>query len=154
MAIALKTADSPASRKVTVSGIASLFVAQNSAPIATTPDGAEVWAVISDANRVAVIDTATDATVATLSVPAQPSSLAITPDGERILVASSVANTMVVIDGRYSKLEEVIDYLTVTLGLSLSAPDKQDLIAFLRTLYRSGASLAEPPEQALAWVRK
>jgi DNA-binding beta-propeller fold protein YncE len=114
LAIALKTAEAPTVLNITVTGAASSFAAQNSAPLAATPDGTEVWAVISDANRVAVVDTASDTTVTTISVPAQPSSLAIAPDGKRIFVASSTANTLVVID-RASR--EIVQTFTERDGL-------------------------------------
>lgn len=98
LAMALKAADAPVKITVAISGQPTSSAAQNSAPLAVTPDGKEVWAAISDDHSVAVVDTRSDTKIAYISVPKNPSSLAITPDGNSVLVSSSEANTLVVID--------------------------------------------------------
>jgi len=83
---------------VTIAGMTTTREAKNSAPIAMSPDGAEVWSVFADSNIVGVVDTATDKRIAQVSVPGGPVSLAISPDGAHVLVASHQANTVTVID--------------------------------------------------------
>lgn len=73
-------------------------VAATSAPIAMAPDGSEAWAVVPDADRVAVVDTVTDARTASVAVAGRPSSVALTPDGKLALVACAACNQLVVID--------------------------------------------------------
>lgn len=84
--------------EVVVSGVRTDRTASNSQPIVVTPDGAEVWAVVPDADVVAVIDTATDQRVGQVEVAGRPASLASTTDGAFLLVASRDANTVTVID--------------------------------------------------------
>lgn len=69
-----------------------------SAPLAVTPDGAEVWSTVADADTVAVAGTASDTRLATLAVAGRPSSVALTPDGKLALVACATCNQLVVID--------------------------------------------------------
>jgi len=99
---------------VTVEGTTTAREAKNSAPIAMSPDGAEVWSVFTDSNLVGVVDTATDKRVAQVEVPGGPASIAISPDGAHVLVASHLGNTVTVID-RLSR--QVIQTLGVQEGL-------------------------------------
>lgn len=83
---------------IRVSGTTTARTATHSAPIAVTPDGSEVWAVLPDADLVAVIDARSDTRLAQIAVPSGPSSVAISPDGAQVLVASRLANELTVID--------------------------------------------------------
>jgi YVTN family beta-propeller protein len=71
---------------------------QSSGPVQISPDGAEVWVVVPDADQVVVIDVATDRRVASIGVPGGPSSVAITGDGGLVLVSSATANVVTIID--------------------------------------------------------
>jgi YVTN family beta-propeller protein len=81
-----------------VSAVTTSRVSTTSAPLAVTPDGAEVWAPFGDADTLSVIDTATDARVAQVATAGHPSSVAVTPDGKLVLVACSACNQLSVID--------------------------------------------------------
>jgi len=69
-----------------------------SGPVAVTPDGAEVWAVVPDADVAVVVDAATDKRLAQVQVPGRPAGISISPDGALVFVVSSAANTLTVID--------------------------------------------------------
>jgi DNA-binding beta-propeller fold protein YncE len=81
-----------------LSGTSTVRRVQSSAPLAVSPDGAEVWVTVPDASRIAVLDTARDERIAAIDVPARPESVAITADGALVLVASAEANAITVVD--------------------------------------------------------
>lgn len=83
---------------VTVAGTQTQRAAVSSAPIAVTPDGAQVWAPFGDADRIAVIDARSMTRTAQVDVAGQPSDVAITPDGRLALVTCRACNQLVVID--------------------------------------------------------
>ena len=72
--------------------------AHSSAPLAMTPDGAEVWAVVPDANLLSVVDTTTQTRVTTLEVGTRPRSIAMTPDGAFAAVVSTDSNELHIFD--------------------------------------------------------
>lgn len=63
--------------------------------IAVTPDGNHLYAA---GGNVAVIDTASNATVATVATGGPSDGLAVTPDGARVYVTNPTKNTVSVID--------------------------------------------------------
>ena len=83
-------------------------VSTTSAPLAVTPDGSEVWATVPDADRVSIVDSATDTRAASLAVAGRPSSLAFTPDGALALVACAGCNQLVVLDRATRKVTQVL----------------------------------------------
>lgn len=88
----------PISFQLDVTGMTTERTAVSSSPIQVTPDGKEVWAVQTDSDLVAVIDTATDKRVAQVKTGGRPSSVAVTPDGKLVLVACAACNNVTVID--------------------------------------------------------
>lgn len=72
--------------------------ATSSAPLALTPDGAELWVAATDVGALSVVDTRTDALVASVPVCARPMGVAVTPDGASVLVACAGSNEVVVLD--------------------------------------------------------
>ena len=88
----------PLAFTISLSGIESQARARSSAPLAISPNGAEVWSPFADADVLAVVDTASDTRVAQLDIPGRPSATAITPDGEWVLSTASACNQLVVID--------------------------------------------------------
>lgn len=81
-----------------LSGTATTRVAQSSTPIAVSPDGAEVWATVPDADVLSVIDARTDQRLATVPAAGKPSSVAITPDSKLVLAACATCNQLTVVD--------------------------------------------------------
>ena len=88
----------PITMTLALAGATTARVSATSAPLALSPAGGEVWAGVPDADRVAVVDTASDARSASLAVAGRPSSVAITPDGKLVLVACATCNQLVVVD--------------------------------------------------------
>lgn len=107
LALGIPQTGDAVSFEVVLSGQRTNRLASNSQPVVVTPDGAEAWAVVPDADVVAVIDTATDERVAQIEVPGRPSSLASTTDGAFLLVTSRDANTVSVIDRERREVVEV-----------------------------------------------
>ena len=107
-AISLPEASGDVQFEVTVRGTTTSRLARSSAPIASTPDGAEVWSVFTDSNIVGVIATATNARVAQVAVPGAPSSIAISPDGAHVLVTSHLGNTVTVVDRTKRKIIQTL----------------------------------------------
>lgn len=86
------------SLELSLAGVTSSREARSSAPLAITPDGAEVWTVVPDADVVAVVDTASEQTVATLDTGARPRGVALTPDGAFAAVVSGDSNQVQIFD--------------------------------------------------------
>lgn len=98
----------PLSFGVLVSGATSRRRAAHSAPLAISPDGAEVWSPFADADTLAIVDASTDTRVAELELPGRPSSTAITPDGEWVLSTTTACNQVVVIDRNTRAIVQVL----------------------------------------------
>ena len=81
-----------------VRGTTTSREAHSSAPLSITPDGAEVWAVVPDADVVAVVETASQTRAASLDVGDHPRSVALTPDGAFAAVVSSDSNELHIFD--------------------------------------------------------
>ncbi|HWE29802.1 MAG TPA: YncE family protein, partial [Polyangia bacterium] len=88
----------PITLQLALAATTTARVATTSAPLAITPDGAEVWAAVPDADRVSVVATADDTRRDSVAVAGHPSSVALTPDGMLALVACPTCNQLVVID--------------------------------------------------------
>lgn len=100
--------------ELTVQGVPTARRSSNSAPLAITSAGDEVWASFADADTVAVIDTASARRVDQIEVPGGPSSVAVSPDDAHVLVASHDANTITIID---RERRQVLQTLTEDDGL-------------------------------------
>ncbi len=100
--------EEPLSLSLSVTGDGSTSRAQNSAPLAISPDGAEVWSPFADADTLAVVDTGSDSRVAELEIPGRPSSTAITADGELVLTTSRDCNQVVVVDRSSREVVQVL----------------------------------------------
>jgi YVTN family beta-propeller protein len=98
----------PISFAIDIDGTRTTRASTTSSPIVASPDGAEVWAVQSDADVVSILDTASDARVAQVRTPGKPSSVALTPDGALALVACSSCNQVTVIDRKKRTVVQVI----------------------------------------------
>ena len=83
---------------ITLTGETTERQATHSAPIAISPDGAEVWVSMTEADRVVVLDAATNERLEQLAVQGSPRGLAISSDGALVLVARASDNAVVVID--------------------------------------------------------
>lgn len=108
----LGVAMAPNGAKLYVGGFSGLHVVTTSTltktgPVAGTsnvrevifsPDGSRAYATLGTANRVAVIDTATDSVVASPLVDTYPAGIAITPDGKKVFVAHVDVRTIKVLD--------------------------------------------------------
>jgi DNA-binding beta-propeller fold protein YncE/mono/diheme cytochrome c family protein len=82
--------------------------AMHSAPLAVSPDGAEVWSPFADADTLAVVDTNTDTRVAQITLPGRPTGTAITPDGAWVLSTTASCNQLVVIDRATREIVQVL----------------------------------------------
>lgn len=99
VSLGIPTGDgSPIALSLELAGVTTQREVVSSAPLALSPDGAELWTVVPDADVVGVVETATDERVDSIPVEGSPRSLAITPDGDQVLVASARSNTLTVID--------------------------------------------------------
>ncbi|MBK8258277.1 MAG: hypothetical protein IPK82_37115 [Polyangiaceae bacterium] len=98
----------PSQLKLTLSAKRTIRQATSSAPVAVSPDGAEVWAVVPDADKVVIVDSSTDKRVGDLPISGHPTSVSITPDGAFVLVAASRANTVTVIDRAARKVVQTL----------------------------------------------
>lgn len=67
---------------------ATVQVAGAPVAVAAAPDGATALVVVRDANRLAVVDTATDAVTGEIGLPAAPQGLVTSPDGTRAYVST------------------------------------------------------------------
>lgn len=83
---------------LSLAGTTTSRTARSSAPLAITPDGAQVWAVVPDADGVAVVDTAEGRTLEVLDTGDRPTSVALTPDGAFAAVTSADSNEIHVFD--------------------------------------------------------
>lgn len=97
----------PITLTLTLAATTTTRVATTSAPLAITPDGAEVWAAVPDADRVSVVASAGDLRVGSIAVAGRPSSVALTPDGQLALVACPTCNQLVVIDRATRKTVQI-----------------------------------------------
>ena len=88
----------PVRLELRVRGKKTKRVATMSAPLALSPDGAELWVASAEVDALHVIDTRTDALVATVPVCSHPTNVAMTPDGESVLATCASANEVVVVD--------------------------------------------------------
>lgn len=94
----LPAGTAPVTFTLAIAGTVTHRVATSSAPIAITPDGAQVWAPFADGGTVAVLDAATRARLASIAVPGRPGDVAITPDGALALVTSRDCNQLSVVE--------------------------------------------------------
>jgi YVTN family beta-propeller protein len=69
-----------------------------SAPLALTPDGAELWVVNPDSDTVSVVDTERTTLSTEIAVGRRPRSVAISPDGESAYVTCQDSDELRVID--------------------------------------------------------
>jgi DNA-binding beta-propeller fold protein YncE len=88
----------PVSLTLTIAGTITHRAATSSAPIAVSPDGAQVWAPYPDGDTVAILDAAGQTRAASIAIPGQPVGVAITPDGALALVPSRGCNQLSIID--------------------------------------------------------
>ncbi|HEX9104449.1 MAG TPA: YncE family protein, partial [Polyangia bacterium] len=88
----------PITMTVNLSATTTARVASNSAPLAVTPDGSQLWTTFADGDRVAIIDTTTDTRTDDLGMVGRPTSVALTPDGALALVTCASCNQLVVVD--------------------------------------------------------
>ncbi len=76
---------------------AQLFESPQADPLAVSPDGTLLYAAITTAGVVRVIDAATLSPVATIEVGVDPVSVALRPDGSELWVANHVSDSVSVI---------------------------------------------------------
>jgi YVTN family beta-propeller protein len=91
-----------------------------SAPLALTPDGAELWVVNPDANTVTIVDTLRLTKLDELAVGQEPWSIAVAPDGQLVYVLNRGSGDLAVIDRATRRLQARLPVGPEPGGLVLS----------------------------------
>ncbi len=108
LAVDVDGSDQPITMALALTATTTARVSTTSAPISMAPDGSEVWVAVPDADRVSVVDSATDTRSASVAVAGRPSSVALTPDGKLVLVACATCNQLVVLERQSRKVTQVL----------------------------------------------
>jgi len=90
--------------------------------IAFTPDGAFAYLANNGANLVAVIDTASRATVATITAGFRPNAIAVSPDGAYAYVSNQLSNNVSVISTATNNVVATVLVGSLPAGLAFT-PD-------------------------------
>jgi len=99
--------------------------------IALAPDGSRVYAALSDARQVVVLDAAALKEVRRLAVPAEPWGVLATPDGVGLAVADFDGNRVLRLDARSGQVEAESPPIARPSGLAyLSGADELYTVSF------------------------